>query len=68
MTALRPDLPRVFVSQRRVYIAWPQSPYGLCTCVISLGTYLDDVLGWTQRMPDGLVELVPAEPAEGERP
>jgi hypothetical protein len=57
------NLPRVYASQRRVYIQWSQFPGGLRTSVISLGTYLDDVLGWTQAMPDDVVELVPAEPA-----
>lgn len=67
MVPVSAELPRVFVTARRVYIEWPGLPSGLRTSVVSLGTYLDDVMGWTQRMPDDVVELVqlepPAEPA-----
>lgn len=56
------SLPRVFVTPHRVYIEWPGFPSGLRTSVVSIGTYLDDVMGWTQRMPDDVVELVQVEP------
>lgn len=59
------QLPRVFVTAHRVYIVWPESPAGLRTSVINLGTYLDDVLSWTQRMPDDVVELVQVEQPAG---
>lgn len=56
------DLPRVYVSRRRVYIEWAQWPGARRTAVINLGAWHDDMLTYPQTMPDDVVELVQAPP------
>lgn len=61
-------LPRVWVTRRRVYIQWPQwnCDGAKPTAVINLGSYLDDIVAWPQRVPAGAVELVLPEHPGGQ--